>query len=67
MSTEENKLIGIREAALFLGVTEIHLRKLLRDGIITYVNVAGGKSRKSIRIERDALREFIKQGGVQKE
>lgn len=60
----DNKFLSVKETAQFLGVTEIHLRKMLNEGKIPYINVATGKLRKSIRIEKKAVEEFAAGGGV---
>ena len=61
----DNKLLSVEETASLLHVTEVHLRKLLEEGTIPYVNVASaGKSRKSIRIEQRAINKYIKKGGI---
>lgn len=61
----DNKFLSVKETASFLGITEIHLRKLIKKGKIPYINVASGGIRKSIRIEKSKLEEFTRQGGVQ--
>ena len=62
---EENQLLSVEETASLLHVTEVHLRKLLEEGTIPYVNVASAnKSRKSIRIEQRAIDKYIKRGGI---
>ena len=60
----DSKFITVKEAAAFLEVTEIHLRNLLNEGKIPYVNVAAGSKRKSIKIERQVIEDFVKNGGV---
>ena len=61
---EESKFITVKEAAEMLEVTEIHLRKLLKLGKIPYVNMAAGEQRQSIKIKRQAIAKFLKNGGV---
>ena len=60
----EDKLLSVKEASKFLGISPVHLRKLLFEGKIHFVNLAHGKIRRSIRIEKQALEDFVKQGGV---
>lgn len=60
----ENKLFTIKQAASYLGVTEIHLRGLIADKVLPFVNVARGKVRPSIRIQWQILQEFVNSGGV---
>lgn len=64
---DENKLLSVKEAAHFLGVTQIYLRKLLNEGKISYINVASGTMRKAIRIQKSAIEEFVKSREVASE
>ena len=56
--------LTIQQAAKILGVTEIHLRKLLSENIIPSFNIARGKVRKAIRIQRKDIIKFMKKGGI---
>lgn len=50
-----DNLLSIKQVAEYLGVNEITVRKLLKDGKIASYKVGG----KNIRIERQELHEFM--------
>lgn len=58
-----NKLLKVKQAAKFLGISEIQLRKLINEDIIPYVNISTTKVR-SLRIEAQALKDFVEKGGT---
>ena len=66
MGMEDNtELITVREAANYFRISQIHLRKMLNQGIIPYLNLTPLSKRKNIRISKKAVDEFISKGGIQ--
>lgn len=58
VETVKNRLIGLEDAATYLGVCERHLRKIIKDGKIKYVDL-GTKSRPAYRFRPSDIDEFI--------
>lgn len=61
----ENGLIDVKTAAQILSVTQIHLRKLIHEGKIPFINLAHGKINKSIRLNKRDIEALVENGGVQ--
>ena len=57
--------LTVKEVSKMLGVTEIHLRRMIDAGRIPYLNVSAGKKMRSIRINKEVIDKFIAEGGVQ--
>jgi excisionase family DNA binding protein len=58
VETVKNRLIGLEDAATYLGVCERHLRKIIKDGKIKFVDL-GTKSRPAYRFRPSDIDEFI--------
>ena len=58
VETATNKLIDLEDAASYLGVCERHLRKIIKDGKIKFVDL-GTKSRPAYRFRPSDIDEFI--------
>ena len=58
------ELLSVQETATFLRVSGTHLRKLIKDGEIPFINISHGKIRKRKKIKKQALSEFVERGGV---
>jgi excisionase family DNA binding protein len=58
VETVKNRLIGLEDAARYLGVCERHLRKIIKDGKIKFVDL-GTKKRPAYRFRPSDIDEFI--------
>lgn len=58
VETVKNRLIGLEDAATYLGVCERHLRKIIKDGKIKFVDL-GTKKRPAYRFRPSDIDEFI--------
>ena len=52
------QLLTVKKAAALLGVSEDHLRALIDEGEIPYINIARDKKRRRIRLEVQEIRAF---------
>lgn len=60
----ENQFLTIKQVATLLGVTKIYVRKLLKEGLLAYNNLAAPGKKRVIRINKEVVKEFIRQGIV---
>ncbi|NDB68923.1 MAG: DNA-binding protein [Methylocystaceae bacterium] len=59
VETATNKLIGLDETAKQLGVCSAHLRKLIKTGKISFIDI-GSRTRPSYRFRQADIDEFIR-------
>jgi excisionase family DNA binding protein len=53
-------LLSIEQVAERLRCSDDQVRVLIRAGELPYVNIGGGTQRRCIRVQADALEEFIR-------
>ncbi len=56
------ELLTIQQTAKFIDMSILHVRKLLKQGIIPYVNYGLGKKREYPRIKKEDVEKFLSKG-----